>query len=59
LPAGEWQFQIWHEGAGFIQEVKDGAGKTVKWSKGRADFTIKAGANNLGTFKVALKTLSK
>jgi hypothetical protein len=59
LPSGEWQFQIWHEGAGFIQEVKDGAGKTVKWSKGRADFTIKAGANNLGTFKVALKTLSK
>lgn len=59
LPAGEWQFQIWHEGAGFIQEVKDASGKTVKWSKGRADFTIKAGANDLGTFKVALKTLSK
>jgi len=59
LPVGEWQFQIWHEGAGFIQEVKDGAGKTVKWSKGRADFKIKAGANDLGTFKVGLATLSK
>jgi hypothetical protein len=59
LPAGEWQFQIWHEGAGFISEVKDGSGKTVKWAKGRADFKIKAGANDLGTFKVALKDLAK
>lgn len=59
LPAGDWQFQIWHEASGFIQEVKDGAGKSVKWSKGRADFKVKAGGTDLGVFKVAPKAFSK
>ncbi|MFO0817774.1 MAG: hypothetical protein U1A77_07530 [Pirellulales bacterium] len=59
LPVGEWEFQIWHEGAGFIQEAKDSAGKAVKWTKGRAKFTVKKGATDLGAFKVAPKTLSK
>lgn len=59
VPAGKWEFQIWHEGAGFITEAKDSAGKSVKWSKGRVDWTVKAGKNDLGTFKVDAKALLK
>ncbi|MFM8251271.1 MAG: hypothetical protein ACKOBW_06725 [Planctomycetota bacterium] len=59
LPTGKWDFQIWHEGAGFVAEVKDGKGKAVKWSKGRAEFEIKKGANDYGTYKISLKDLDK
>ncbi|MFO0868226.1 MAG: hypothetical protein U0935_04705 [Pirellulales bacterium] len=59
LPAGKWQFQIWHELAGFVTEAKDGSGKAVKWAKGRADFEVKAGGTDLGTFKVAPTVFTK
>ena len=59
VPAGDWKFQIWHEAAGYIQEAKDASGKSVKWSKGRADWKIKKGANDLGTFKVDAKAFAK
>lgn len=52
LPAGKWTFQFWHEVPGFVQEAKQG-GKAVKWAKGRMEnVTIKAGANDLGTFAI-------
>lgn len=55
LPAGKWTFTVWHEGSGYVSEVTRG-GKTEKWSRGKLEnVTIKAGANDLGEAKVALK----
>ena len=52
LPAGEWEFQLWHEKVGFL-EAKPA------WAKGRFKFTIKAGTNDLGTVKVPASVFAK
>jgi hypothetical protein len=45
IPAGEWEFQFWHEGPGVL-EIGD-------WKRGRAKLTIEAGKpNDLGTVEV-------
>jgi hypothetical protein len=49
LPPGQWQFQVWHEKVGFLE--------TPQWPKGRFDFTIKPGANDLGTIKISPEML--
>ena len=49
LPAGEWEFQVWHEKAGYL-EVND-------WAKGRFTQTIKEGDNDLGVLKVTAKMM--
>lgn len=58
VPAGKWTYQVWHEKAGYVQDVTFG-GKTTKWKRGRPTFTIKKGMNDLGTVKVATKIFSK
>ena len=52
IPAGDWQFQVWHEQAGYVREVAIG-GKDVEWSRGRVDVSVKeAGTVDLGTVTV-------
>jgi plastocyanin len=53
LPAGtELTFKMWHESQNKFDEVSVN-GKSDSWKKGNVKFTLKAGANDLGT--VALK----
>jgi hypothetical protein len=40
LPAGEWEFQVWHENPGYLA--------TPEWKQGRFKLKIVAGANKLG-----------
>ncbi len=50
LPAGELEFQIWHEKAGFLE--------LPGWTKGRKKITIKANETvDLGTIEVPLEVL--
>lgn len=51
LPAGELEFQIWHERVGYLD--------TKLWPKGRMTTTIQAGTNDLGTIKLAPSALKK
>lgn len=51
LPAGELEFQWWHERIGYL-ETKD-------WPKGRMTTTIQPGTNDLGTIKVSPSVLEK
>ncbi|NLF72232.1 MAG: carboxypeptidase-like regulatory domain-containing protein [Candidatus Anammoximicrobium sp.] len=52
LPPGKWTFQFWHEQAGYLTEVKF-QGKTTAWKRGRAEFEIKPGENDLGEVLLA------
>lgn len=52
LPAGELEFQIWHEGAGYLDKVNVD-GKPATWRRGVFTRTIQAGENELGEIKVA------
>ncbi len=45
LPLGKWEFQVWHERAGWIQ--------TIDWQRGRFEKEIEAGENDLGTRKLS------
>jgi plastocyanin len=58
LPAGKWTFTIWHEGCGYVQSGSRN-GKAEKWTKGKIDFEIKKGDNNLGEFKIPVAVLDK
>lgn len=51
LPGGKWSMQVWHQKAGYVDEVKiDGA--SVKWSKGRKDAIIDDGDDDWGEVKL-------
>lgn len=58
IPAGKWTFTVWHEGCGFVTSAKQG-GKTVEWKKGKLDFEIKKGSNDLGEVKIPVSVLTK
>jgi hypothetical protein len=58
IPAGKWTFTVWHEGCGFVTSAKQG-GKTVEWKKGKLDFEIKKGNNDLGEVKIPVSVLTK
>ena len=58
LPAGKWTFVVWQEAAGYVDEVKQN-GKATKWTRGRVELDIKAGANNLGEIKIPPSTIDK
>ena len=51
LPAGKWTFQVWHKLPGYVDNVSLG-GKATEWRRGRAEFEIKSGDNNLGDIKL-------
>lgn len=52
VPPGKWTFQFWHEQSGYVTEVKV-QGKAAAWKRGRAEFEIKPGANDLGDVLLA------
>ena len=45
LPVGKWEFQAWHERAGYLS--------TPQWPKGRFEVEIKPDTNELGTITFA------
>ena len=52
LPEGEFEFQIWQEKAGYIQQVTQD-GKTVEWARGRVKIKIEDGkTNDFGTIVI-------
>ena len=44
LPAGNLEFQAWHERVGYLD--------TPQWTRGRFELEIKSGANDLGIIKI-------
>jgi hypothetical protein len=52
LPVGEWDFQIWHEKAGYLAAKPE-------WKNGRFKQAIKAGDNSLGSLKITSSMLEK
>lgn len=51
LPAGKWNFRLWHERVRFINTGTLN-GKDVEWSGGRVQWEIMAGNNELGELKL-------
>jgi hypothetical protein len=51
LPTGKWNFVAWHEKSGYTQDVTVG-GTATSWSKGRFEWTINEGENNVGTVEL-------
>ena len=49
LPLGKWEFQTWHEKAGYLQH----------WPKGRFTVEIQAGNNELGNVKLSPDLFTK
>ncbi|HEV7282724.1 MAG TPA: hypothetical protein VGN57_21135 [Pirellulaceae bacterium] len=47
LPVGNWRFRVWHERAGFVDDVTI-ANKKVAWPKGVVDVNVQPGKNELG-----------
>lgn len=58
LPAGELEFQFWHEKAGYLGEATVG-GKAEKMAKGRKKLKIAAGDNDLGEIVLDGKLFQK
>ena len=55
LPAGqELEFQVWHERAGFVTDVKL-KNKATNWQRGRFKQKLTADENDLGEIKIAGK----
>jgi plastocyanin len=53
LPVGKWTFQVWHEfKSGTNITNAELGGKKAEWKKGRAEFEIKAGDNDLGDITI-------
>jgi hypothetical protein len=56
IPAGQHEFQFWHEAPGYLKNMKLKAGTTD--TRGRAKLTIAAGQTlDLGDIKVPAKVL--
>jgi hypothetical protein len=51
LPAGEWEFQVWHERTENLERPQ--------WPKGRFKLSIKPGINDLGTIVLPPKMFEK
>ena len=58
LPVGEHTFQVWQEASGYVSSVSID-GKKTKWSKGRFDFTVQDGDNDMGVIKVGPSLFKK
>lgn len=60
LPVGKWTFQVWHEfGSGTNITTVEKGGKKEEWKKGRAEFEIKAGDNDLGDITIPESVFKK
>lgn len=58
LPAGELEFQVWHEKVGYLKSVTVGGAPTT-WTRGRFTKTIAAGDNDMKEIVVDAATFSK
>ncbi|MCP4193245.1 MAG: hypothetical protein GY768_21755 [Planctomycetaceae bacterium] len=58
LPVGKHTFQVWQEAAGYVSSVTVD-GKKTKWSKGRFDYTVNDGENDMGVIKVGPSLFKK
>lgn len=59
LPAGEWTFRVWHERAGFLDEVTID-GTPTEWKSGRFTIDVPAGKpNDLGDVAIAAKAFEE
>ena len=58
LPAGKLTLKVWHEKAGYIQEVKLD-GKTAKWKRGRYALNVKDGKDMEHEYIVDPKAFKK
>jgi hypothetical protein len=56
LPVGKHSFCFWHETCGFVNKVRRD-GKAQEWKKGRLEFEIRPGPNNLGDVLVPAELL--
>lgn len=57
LPVGKVTFKVWHE-----ESKIDGGevgGKAEKWARGRIEWDLKAGVNDLGTVKIKASSFGK
>jgi len=57
LPAGELEFQLWHEKSGYVKSVKFSGGAAD--DKGRFKLKVKKGETDLGEIKVPLTLFAK
>jgi hypothetical protein len=51
VPAGQWQFMVWHEAAGYVSEIKRN-GSEESWSRGIIEVDITPQGVDLGTITV-------
>lgn len=56
LPVGKHSFCFWHETCGFVNKVRRD-GKAQEWKKGRLEFEIRPGTNDLGDVLVPAELL--
>lgn len=49
LPVGKVEFKVWHENSKKSLDEATVNGETQKWRRGRAEFELKPGMNDLGT----------
>ena len=52
VPAGKWTFQFWHEKGNYLTSVSVN-GEPTAWKKGRVEYDVKAGDNDMGTISIA------
>jgi hypothetical protein len=58
LPVGKWTFQVWHEKAGYVTQVKTRE-KASTWPRGRVELSIKTGDNDLGEILLSAELFAK
>ena len=54
LPVGEWNFQLWHEKAGYLQDVRLN-GQQVTGKKGVYTWKVGPGENRILSVQVSAK----
>lgn len=58
LPPGPWTFQVWHERCGYVQSAT--RNDTLEpWPKGRANWELESGRNDLGEIQIDVKSLER
>lgn len=57
IPAGEHEFQFWHEGIGYLKNVSFETNQLNE--KGRLTLNMKPGLNDLGIAELAAKRFAK
>ena len=53
LPSGHWDFQVWHEQAGYVTTVRR-KGEDETWTRGMVELRIPTGQLDLGKLEVPL-----